>query len=674
VSLDDTILFSPALVGSLRAGYIRLRSYNFMDGDKQDPAVLKLPEAITGHQVAPAWPIFDLSAESMAFIGSRPRLSVTDMWMFLGNFTKSQGNHTLRFGVDYRIVRWNENNPGTYANGEFRFNNTLTRSNPSSSSSGTTSGTAMASLLLGMPSTTSNSRIGYTSPMTLQNIYAGLFFQDDWKVTRRLTLNIGLRYELETASTERFDRLIYSFDPALDLGLTVPGIGPLKGGVRFVNDNGIGRHQGLLDKYNLGPRFGFAFTPNNSMVIRGGYGLFYSSGITNLSSGTPTTDGAFGAATPYPGGGDTLPTPGVNLSNPFPYGYVQPTNKALGARTDLGSTILWLKPDRVLPYVQQWQLSVQRQFSGQVLGEVAYVGMHSVKLYEDLNMNETPDFALGMNNNVPNPFLGILPSTSTMGSGSTVKANKLLQAYPWFDQLRGYRANNGRVIYHALQARVQKRMSHGLTLVGNYTFSKALQYLQSSSVNVRKWRTVTAEIDRPHMVRMFAVYDLPFGRGRALGKSWSRWVDGALGGWSLTWIARYNSGDALAVTDTNGTPTPTANPVTSGSTEERLNNWIQRDAWIRVSDYKISPEPPRWSWLRGPSQFTNNATLSKTIAVTERWKVELRAEVNSPFNSPVFDDPADSNLNLATPSTFGVITSASSSGTRTIMFGAKLKF
>jgi hypothetical protein len=687
VSLDDTIVFSPTLIGSLRAGYTRLYTYNFMEGDKQDPAALKLPEAITGHQLAPAWPIFDLSAETMPFIGSRPRQSVNDVWTLLGNFSKSHGNHGLRWGVDSRIVRWNENNPGTYANGEFRFNNTLTRSNPATSSTGNTSGTAMASLLLGMPSSASGSRLGYTSPLTLQNIYTGFFFQDDWKVSRRLTLNLGLRYEMEAPSTERFDRLLYSFDPTLDLGLTAPGLGPLKGGVRFVNDQDTGRHQGKVDKNNFGPRFGFAFVPRNNLVIRGGYGIFYSSGITNLSSGTPTTDGAFGALTQYvgsSGGTDYVPIPGVNLSNPFPNGYVQPTGKSLGTKTDLGSNVTYLDPNRVLPYVQQWQLSVQRQFRGQVLGEIAYVGMHSLRLYEDLSLNQTPDYALSLNSNVNNPFLGLLPATSTLGTGSTLRQRQLLVLYPHFNAVNQQRHSAGRVLYHALQARAQKRMSHGLQLVGNYTFSKALQYQQTTEINVRhNNRTVTA-IDRTHMFRLFTTYELPFGRNRALGRNWPRPLDLVLGGWSLTWVSRFTTGDPLAITDTNGIPIPVANPVTSGSTRDRLgdrmdpatkrpsNPYIDPNAFIHIADFRVSPEPALWSWLRGPTAFTNNATLVKIVGVTERFKVELRAEIAGPFNHPVFENPPDSSLNLATPATFGQITSAG--GARSIMFGAKLRF
>jgi len=682
VTLDDTVLFSPSLVGSFRVGYTRVWTYNYMEGDKQNPADLKLPAAITSQQIAPAWPIFEIGADGAPFIGSRPRKSVNDIWSFMNNFTRPAGGHNLRFGVDYRVTRWNENNPGTQANGHFVFNNTLTRSNPTQSSTGNVSGSAMASLLLGLPATASNRGIGYTSPLTLQVHYGGFFFQDDWKATRKLTLNLGLRYEIETPPTERFDRLLYGFDPDLDLGITVPGLGRLHGGVQFVNDRGIGRRQGELDKNNFGPRFGVAFSPGRNLAIRGGYGIFYSSNVNNI--GTPTTDGAFGALTQYVGstGGDTLPIPGVSISNPFPNGYVQPTGKSLGAATDLGSTVTYVYPRRVLPYIQQWQVSLQKQFRGQLLGEAAYVGTHSVKLFEDFNLNELQDSLLSNTSNVPNPFLGILPPASSLGQGSTVRATQLTRRFPHFTNVNEQRDNTGRVLYHSLQMRAQKRFSRGLQLVANYTFSKSMQYLQYSAVNVRKWRTVSP-LDYPHMFNLFLTYQLPVGRGQALGHNWNRTLDAIAGGWTLAFITHYQSGDALTVTDTNGTPIPIADPATPGGVKDRLgdrldpvtklplNPYFKRDVWIRIPNFAVSPEPPRWSWLRGPSQWTQTATMSKTIRISERFKADFRMQAQSPFNHVVFNNPT---TNLASPATFGVITASRGSGTRTVTFGAKLRF
>jgi hypothetical protein len=307
--------------------------------------------------------------------------------------------------------------------------------------------------------------------------------------------------------------------------------------------------------------------------------------------------------------------------------------------------------------------------------------MHSVKLFENLSLNETPDNLLSNTTNVPNPFLGLLPSTSTLGQGSTVRATQLIRTYPQLSTITMQRNNDGRVLYHSLQTRVQKRFSNGLQLVANYTHSKSLQYLQTSSVNVRHNNRTVSEIDIPNMVNLFLTYHLPFGRGRQFGRNWSRWLDAVAGGWTTAFTTHYQSGDALSVSDTNGVPIPIGDPVTSGGIKDRLgdrydpqtnlplNPFFNRDVWIHIENFKVSPEPARWSWLRGPSHWSQTLTLNKSIAIAERWKVELRGLISSPFNHPSFDNPA---TNLASPATFGVITGAG--GTRTVTFGAKLRF
>jgi hypothetical protein len=316
-----------------------------------------------------------------------------------------------------------------------------------------------------------------------------------------------------------------------------------------------------------------------------------------------------------------------------------------------------------------------------VLGEAAYVRMHSLRLYEDHNLNELPDSALSLTNNVPNPFLGLLPATSTLGQGSTLRANRLTVMFPAFNSVVAQRNATGRNNYHSLQTRVQKRLSHGVHLVANYTFSKALLYYQFSGVNARPtWRAVSA-IDAPHMFRAFGTYDLPFGRGRSWGRNWARWLDSVAGGWSLTWAARYTSGFPLSLTDTNGQPIPIADPQTPGSLRDRLgdridpatklpiNPYLRPSAFAHLPDFTISSEPLLYSWLRAPGLLRNSAALAKTVSIVERWKLELRADIDNPFNSPQFAAP---NTNLATPSAFGTITSAG--GNRIIVFGARVMF
>jgi hypothetical protein len=683
IALDETAILSPTVVVSLRYGCTRTYLKSVTDADGRDPAELKLPEIILRNQVGRGWAGFNIG-EGFRTIGSRARVSANDVHAFLGTVHSLKGNHAIRIGFDYRMLRWNESDPGSYATGEFQFNNTLTRADPKSSKTGDVSGTSMASLLLGLPATGGSSRMGFNSTLSLQSHYLGLFAQDDIKLTRQLTVNLGVRLELETPFTERFDRLPYGFDLKAALGLSAPGFGALKGGLLFVNQDGIGRRQGRMDLNNIGPRLGFSYSPIPKMVIRGGYGIFFSSGIMNLSGGTPSTIASFGAITPYVGSvdGDMSVLPGVNLSNPFPSGMARPTGSSLGPMTEIGKGIGFVSPDAVLPYVQQWQLGIQRELPWKSVLDTAYAGAHNVKGFEHgLSFNEIPDGYRRDVNAVPNPLFGVLPSSSVLG-GSTIVANKLHVAFPQFSSVSVDNLNNTRALYHSLQVRYQKRTSHGLSVVTAYTFSKTLMSQAESLVNQRHYRTV-AGLDRPHNLRVFATYDLPVGKGRAVGGTWRKWLDYSLGGWSLTWVVARTSGSPLGISDSGRErPIPIRNPVTPGPASERLgdrrdpvtglplNPYLDVNAFLRLPDqFAITPEPPRYSWLRGPSGTSHNLTLFKGFPITEKALFDLRAEIAGPFNTPRFSNPG---TNVSSPATFGTITEAS--GNRTIILGAKLRF
>ena len=158
-------------------------------------------------------------------------------------------------------------------------------------------------------------------------------------------------------------------------------------------------------------------------------------------------------------------------------------------------------------------------------------------------------------------------------------------------------------------------------------------------------------------------------------------MDSIAGGWTLAFTTHYQSGTPLTVTDTNGTPIPIGDPYLPGGIKDRLgdkvdpktnlplNPYLSPDVWIHVANFRVSPEPVRWSWLRGPTRWQQTITMTKSITLTEGWKLELRALANSPFNHPYFDDPS---TDLSSPATFGVIDGAS--GTRAITFGAKVRF
>lgn len=673
--LDDTYTFSPTFIGSLRYGFLWRVDTQQSGVPGMDISSLKLPTAITANQALTGLPTFNLG-ESLPTLGSTSTFTAEIQHSVMAAFTKLVGRHSIKFGVDYRLHRWNQNAPGSAAPGSFTYNNTFTRSDPFTSSTGNTSGTAMASLLLGLPASGS---LGYTSPLSLQNHYLAGYIQEDWKATPRLTLNFGLRYEFETPYTERYNRIAYGFDSTAPLPVQVPGMS-LKGGILFAGVNGNSRSAGNLDTNNFGPRFGFAFHVAPKTVIRGGYGLFYS---PMASNDTYLSDvGVFSATTPFVGSNDNGATPFATLANPFPQGLQTPQGSAAGLMAQAGTSLTYNDAHRILPYSQQWQFDIQRELPGKVLLDAAYVGMLSLKQFESFNLNEVPDKYLSQgaaaNTAVPNPFLGVFPSTSTLGQGATVTQNKLWVQYPQFTSLTVQGANTGRANYQALQVKAEKRLSHGFTILGNYTRSKILVSNITSLVNTRHYRTLGSS-DVPNVFRVAGMYEFPW---KFASKGWSRVLDKAVGGWSLSGLYTYNAGTPLGISQVNGRPIRLRNAALSGSVESRLgdqkdakgnvlNPYFDTTAFLPLTNqYTVAPEPPLFPELRSPASRGLNASLFKTFSFYERFKLQLRADAISLLNRPNFAAPG---TNMSTTATFGVIQS-DNGGNRTMQCGLRLSF
>jgi trimeric autotransporter adhesin len=680
-AVNDTITFGSSFVGTISYGYTRARLKAVQAGDGKNPADLGLPASFIGNQYIAGWPQMDIRADFVPSIGSRTRDSINNFHSVLGSFNKLKGNHSFRFGWDYRMLQWNETNPGEFASGQFILNDVLTRRLPGSADG---TGSAMAALLLGLPTTTGQSRFGYNAALHLKTHYAAAYFQDDWRVTPKLTLNLGLRYEVETPFTEKDDQLIAEFDEDAALGITAPGLGPLRGGVRFVNQDGASARQGKIDWNNLGPRAGFAYSLNDKTVLRGGYGVFYASYAVNLRDGAPVAASSFNTVTAYRGSVDSNRTlaPGVDLGNPYPNGLNPATGNGLGLLTGLGSSIRLVNEDRVLPYAQQWSLSLQRELPGKTVFEIGYVGTHATALYESLNINETPDEFRRLTRTVPNPFFGLpaVPSSATNGA-ATIQERKLHRRFPQFENVDVDSLNLGRATYHGLQTKIQARPFKGLVFNASYAFSKIIVYEAASVVNERGSRTVGTS-DHPHIFRFYGTCDLPFGRDRAFGGRWSRALDSVLGGWTVSWVTKYTSGNALDIVDSGGArPIIVRDPNLGGPVGERLgirtdangnvlNPYFDVTAFQRLTDeFAISPAPRRYGWLRGPSALQHDMVLFKSFKLARGTSLELKVEANNVFNSTNFDDPG---LDISNPAQFGVISDAS--GKRAFRFGGKLRF
>ena len=675
LGVDDTYTFSPSFIGSFRYGFVRKVQLNLRGGVGYDNAFLNLPPIILNNQAISGWPTFNV-AENLATLGSNYVEEVNNQHSLQATFTKLTGRHSIKWGFDWRVLQWNRNSPGAAASGEFTFDTTFTRSDPFAPTTADTSGTALAAILLGLPTSGS---LGYVTALSLQNHYVAGFVQEDLKVNQRLTLNFGLRYELETPYTERYNRMSYGFDENARFPVSVPGLN-LHGGILFAGVDGNSRLGGIVDRNNFGPRFGFAFSLMPKTVLRGGYGMFFSGQAFN--TGFLADVGVFNATTPFVGTNDGGATPFSTFANPFPAGVRGPIGSAAGLLAQAGDALSFFDDHRVSPYNQQWQFSVQQQLPAQTVAEAAYVGMLTLKQFESFNLNEKPDqyLALGTaeNTRVTNPFLNVLPANSVLGQGATITQNRLWARFPQFTNLNIQGSNTGKAIYHALQLKVDKRMTKGLTVVWTYTFSKLIDNETTSVVNPRKYRTVSS-LDQTHLMRVAGTYEFPW---QFRGQGANRFLRQIAGGWSLSAYAAIETGLPLGVTHANGRPIRLRNPAKSGPvsdrlgdqfdpvTGRRLNPYFDINAFQALaSQYVVTPEPPRFDELRAPGLSTMNVSLFKTFFILERFRLQLRMDGQGVTNSPNFAAPG---TNLASLATFGVITSAS--GARQMQGSLRLYF
>jgi hypothetical protein len=678
VSVNNDFTITPTFLATLRYSLGRLATDTLTSSAVQDPKELKMPEIILANAEAQAWPQTVMS-DAMG-LGGRIKFRANDSHSLVPTFYKLAGNHAWRFGADLRMVNWNSRELGYAMTGSFRFDNAFTRSDPFTTASGNVSGTSMASLLMGTPA---SGTFGADSPYSLRNYYYAVFVQDDWKVTPKLSLNIGLRWEMESPYTERFDRSSYGFDANAANPVQVPGMS-LRGGLLFAGVQGNPRTQGNRDANNFGPRFGFAYQLGSETVIRGGYALFYASSaalVDQFSGITPT----FNRTASYVSSVDSGATPFTTLADPFPAGIPPAQGNALGMAARLGDSVTYLDQYRVAPYSQQWQLGVQRALPGKVKLQANFIRMLSLKLPDNYNLNDKPDQYLAQgtaeNNRVANPFYGVFPASSPLGASNTLAQRQLWLAYPQFSSVTVVGAPTGIASYNALQIDLEKRLSSGLTVLANYSISKQLQNNITSLVNMREYRSVSW-MDRSRIANLAWVYDLPVGRGRAFGTNASGVAGLLLSNWSVSGRFYVASGVPLSFSDSNGRPIRLRDASKSGRVNGRLGDQIDPVTRQVVNPYfdvtafqslpnqfTISPDLPYLNELRAPGTTNLDLSLVKRFRIKERINADVRMDASNATNTPVFAAPG---TNLANKGTFGVITSAS--GNRNVQLAFRMVF
>jgi len=618
------------------------------------------------------------------------------------NFTNLVGKHTLHYGVTYRIYQLNQFDM-SQSSGNLVANSTYTNG-PFNNSASAPIGQGMASFLYGILAPSSSFPISPTN-LAEQNRYWAFYIQDDWKLSQKLTVSVGLRYELPTPLTERYNRAVQGFNPAGASTIAaqvaanyaanpVPQI-PVSqfkalGGLTFAGVGGNARE--LWNSYykEFMPRIGLAYNINSKTVIRTGYGIYYQPlGIVNVAGsgaggggGGTLNQAGFGSTTSYVGTTDNGQSYIANLTNPFPNGFVQPTGSSAGYNTFLGQNISFYEKNLRNPYMQRWQFAVQRELPLTSLVEFSYVGNRSTRLLVTQDMNPTPRSYLStlptrdqttinlLASQVANPFYPLLPATNL--SGSTVALSQLLKPYPQFTAMTALE-NAGFSWFHSLQARVEKRFSKGLSAQYSFTWSKWMQatsYLNPTDVIPEK---VISDLDRPFRHVLNFIYELPFGPGKPFLGSANKVEKAIVGGWQVQSVFTHQSGQALGFGNALLNPGETMADVVLPADKRTVGQWFNTSAFNRVTSQQLASNivtlSSAFSSVRAPVVNNWDISLIKNTAISERVKTQFSTLFINAFNHPQFTAPNTT----PTSSAFGQLTGAYN-WNRLIEFGLKVSF
>jgi Carboxypeptidase regulatory-like domain/TonB dependent receptor len=676
IVMEYNYTLSPSMVFTARSGFARTLFVFSNQGLGFKPSSLGLPTTIDNVVDRQMFPSVTASGY-VSLGGNDHRYNAFMSYPTVVSLTHAKGKHNAKYGFEARPIRvnvWEARNAG-----QFGFSASMTQGpNPNTASS--SAGNGFASLLLGTGATGQRLIQGWKN-VASQSYYFALYAQDDWRLTQKLTLNLGIRYDLDTPRTERYNRMNY-FDPdaVSPLAARVPAFPNLKGGVVFVGVDGNSRHQYNRDNNNLAPRLGLAYQLTPKTVIRAGYAHIY--GPSNQAA--QGTIGPFGFRIEYPWQ-TTIDgiTPFNTLRNPYPQGFRALPGAADGLLTQVGGGLEAVLQDTITPWSQQWNLNIQRELPGQVNLEVAYVGTRGLQLSRngegglDLNQLDPKHLALGsqLNQQVPNPFFGL--GTFGFFSSPTISRGQLLRPYPQFTNIFPLYSSGASSNYHALQVTFGKRLARGMMIDGNYTWAKNIEegLNHQDSYNVRSSRAVSG-IDITHRFVISYLYELPFGKGRAFGRDAHWLVNAFIGGWQFNGITTYQSGTPISISANNtaGLFNPLTRPNTNGGNpklegrvQDRLNKYFDTSVFSQPAAFTFGNVGAALSNVRTDSIRNYDLSLFKMFQPIERLRVQFRAEALNAFNTPRFGGPNTS----VTSTSFGQITSQANSP-RQIQFGLKL--
>ncbi len=683
--LADTYTLNPTTILDVRLGfmrwfYARTPGHLGVDISKTFGLPSYFNDIPARNGVTPSTMVPQIAAAGYDFVSTGLIFARDNTYVLSPTLTKILRNHTLKFGAEVRRAENNyyqNNQPG----GIFNFDNLFTSRN-ALNSGGT--GNSIASFLLGYPSSGSVS----TSPFTAASQrYQAYFINDSWQVGAKLTVNLGLRWEIPGVFTERFDRQVtFNRDlpnPELN-GITVPGrSGPVLGSFVLVNGPNHPERGLRPEHFDLfAPRAGIAYRLNDRTVIRAGAGIYY------IPANVVFFEGPYGNPVNFLAHNmvnslDGQVTPQDTLSNPFPNGFSPPPGRDPSfQRLLLGGTGRAITRDTDYGYSAQWNFTVQHQLPGNIAVEAAYAALKGVHLAWGGRQNnqlspELMSLGSALTQQVPNPFLGKVvlgPLTRT-----TVARGQLLLPFPQYVSSSDAGVYTGNSSYHSLQMKAEKRFAGGGTVLTAFTFSKVISDTETITTwldsalggvaGVQNWYNLRGEkalssYDSRRRLTVAYVNDLPFGKGKRFLSGVTGIADTLVSGWGVNGVSTFQDGFPLFFTaapnvtgfNTGLRPNVVSgcDPQLSGPAQQRLNKWFDTSCFTVPAAYTFGNASRTDPRLRGHGIANYNFALFKRTSITERFKLEFRAEAFNLFNRVQFGRP-NQGATTAANNTFGVV-------------------
>jgi len=652
IGVDHVWTVSPTMILDVKGNLTRYEEPNNDHGVGFDPSVLGFPQSYVSAQAVPAAPrISGLFGD----IGVNQAGSVVDTsnYTWSGTLTQVKGNMTLKYGAEYWILQQANKSIGNQ--GRFDFGSEWTRQQ-NNVGGGTGNGSTLASFLLGLPHNSSNSNFPRNADAFWSQHFTGLYFQDDWRLTSKLTINFGLRWDLESPVTERYNRATALFDPTVVNPITPlaqaawakivagnptnstvqtlaqivpPATFQVLGAQQFNGINGVPRGTSYANYTQIQPRFGAAYKLGPNTVIRGGAGRF-----TQASFITAGQNG-FSRTTVLVATQDNYLTPFDTLDNPFRGGILDPTGSSLGPLTNLGQGVSWTNPNAERPYSWIYSFSVQQQWKNWLF-EAGYTHNKTYNIAMDQNRN-LPTFSLYQkfrqpvfdasgrpadlltwDVQIPNPFLGLPNVTGTIATNQQISFNQLLNPVTILGGITENNNPTGTTQYDALVAKAEHRFSKGFAIINAFTFSKQMEdvsYLGPEIAGRHIEHRLGGE-DRPFRLSIAPIWELPVGRNRQFWSNMPKVLDAFIGGWQLSGQYTIQSG-APVTFNASDSFFFSGKDFSLSSDKRTLSQWFDTSQFYRFPDKNTTLATlatyPAWTGIQNLPGFNFVPAANDTI-------------------------------------------------------------